>query len=96
MTRWSWLLVVGGALGGAYIPLHVFSRNAADVAWWYYPATLLLGFVPGVLLGWSFAHRERDVAVPTAVGGAVAAFLGALATPFLVAVVIFLARGGGD
>jgi hypothetical protein len=96
MTLPRWLLVAAGATAGTAVSFDVIGRGGS-LTWGIRLAVLPFGLIPGVLAGWTFARRERDVAVPTPVGGAVAALLVALATPFVaffVAILIGLATGG--
>jgi hypothetical protein len=96
MTLGRWLLVAAGAAAGAAVAFDVIGHGGS-LTWGIRLAVLPFGLIPGLVAGWAFARRERDVAVPTPVGGAVAALLVALGTPFVaffVAILIGLATDG--
>ena len=88
MTRRGWVSVALGDAAAAAI-LVTFLVSLEDVAVAGYVLAAVLSLIPGALGGWAFGRRERDVALPTWAAAGFAAFVVALATPFL-AFVIFI------
>lgn len=73
-------LSVGAGAGAAAVLVLVL----VGTQWWAVPVVLVLGVVPGVLVGLAFAARDRELAIPTPAAAGIAAFVVAFATPFAV------------
>jgi hypothetical protein len=89
IERFASLWVFVAAAVGTAIPVRVVT-SGGNVVWWAWVLLIAAGLVPGIAAGRRFAHKERDVALPTPLAAGVAAFIVALGSPFVVLALLFL------
>ena len=81
--RIVWTSVLVGAVAGGALMLWIVDVHGGS-AWWAAPAVVVLGFVPGTVVGALFGAHDRELAIPTPLAAGFVAFVFALLTPFAV------------
>jgi hypothetical protein len=74
--------VLTATAAGSSFPIYAAARGG--LVWWSILLTATMSLFPGLVAGLAFARKDREVALPTPVAAGVAAFVVALAAPFVV------------